>query len=190
MSNADKYFGVFYDNHREEYLLDDTIRRVIGRLNNKVREKTRSSASTEEPLYKPPMHERVIQRKNSDKSEEEKGLEDIIKETKKISTHSHPKTKPTSVPRSNKQSHTEQSNRRSQGSTYHPLKYVADQLLRTVRETLVSDPTNPTYGFMRKLAPVILGKPRNDLEEQLMEVLIILSYKAIDKALTNKVEGR
>nr|MCK4929891.1 hypothetical protein [Nanoarchaeota archaeon] len=169
MGNEEKYFGVFGENSNRGYLFDDTIKRVIDKVNKRIRTGVKDAKSDKELFYKPPIPEKTLPHKK------ENSLDDVIKKVNKIpsqSSPSHPTSKST-----------------SSGSSYNkpnPFKYLGDRIISDIKETLIPDPRDSVYVTLKRLAPVVLGKPSNGFEEKLSDIVTIIFYKVIDDYISKR----
>lgn len=175
-SNAEKYFRVFDENFREEHNLDDdTIKRVIDKVTKKVGENAK--VKPKESFYTPPTPEKTISQNKKDSKE---SLDDLIKKFKNIpsqpsrsssSNKLNPKPSPSSYPQNN---------------TAHPFKYFVGELMGSVNNHLVPNSQEPIYVAIRKIAPLLLGTPKNYLEEKGWDFVLGLGSRVINEIFINK----
>ena len=171
-SNAEKYFRVFDDNFRRAHNLDDdTIKRVIDKVTKKIGGSTK--INPKESFYTPPTPEKTI---SSNKKNDKEDLDDLVKKFKNIPSQ------PSRSSSSNKPSPTRSYN----NNAAHPLKYILGEIVNHANNGLIQDPQEPIYAAMRKLAPLLLGNPKNYLEEGLMNFVLGIGYRTIEDLLINK----
>jgi hypothetical protein len=71
-----------------------------------------------------------------------------------------------------------------------PVKYVLGEILQSLRDSFVKDPSTPSYVISRRLTQRILAVPRNSTEQMIQEGTVIGAYVFLERYLTGTQKPR